>query len=193
MLRSLLEVLAQKFIGWGLANSQLTCNLKHISQACKSVGLLDFLVVTLGFRLMTMSWSVRAAYPEVYEASMKLGQVDVAIYQSFFEDILLLMCKQLFLKDHGRLRQRARQSFGQVHLLNFPCDSSLCGCIFNCPWPLWTRMCAEERCTSGLRPKHAIVQYWSGLINTPPWIWKGAKMLWQICRNWLCKELEKEM
>ncbi len=117
------------------------------------------------------------------------------IYQSFFEDVLcsdLLMCK-LFLKDHGRLRQRARQSFGQVHLLNFPCDFSLCGCIFNCPWPLWTHMCAEEWCTSGLMPKHAIVHYWSGLINTPPWIWKGAKMLWQICRNWLCKELEKEM
>jgi hypothetical protein len=71
---------------------------------------------------------------------------------------------QLFLKDHGRLRQHARQSFGQVHLLNFPCDL-LCGGAFSTVHDPSEPVCVQK---SGVRPKHAIVQYWFGLINTHP-------------------------
>jgi hypothetical protein len=85
---------------------------------------------------------------------------------------------QLFLKDHGRLRQHARQSFGQVHLLNFPCDLLCVGAFsISSVHDLSEPECVQKSGAQvGLRPKHAIVQYWSGLINTPPWIWKGAKI-----------------
>ncbi len=130
----------------GLANSQLTCNLKHISHTCKSAGLLDFLVVTLGFGLMT---NVMISMEHISRGFMKpvwiWGRWILHSPKLFWGYIMQWFTDvQLFLKDHGRLRQCARQSFGQVHLLNFPCDLLCVGAFSICPWPLWTCMYAEE-------------------------------------------------
>jgi hypothetical protein len=145
MLRSLLEVLAQKFIGWGLANPQLTCNLKHISHACKSVGLLDFLVVTLGFGLMTMSWSVWDTYPEVYEASMNLGQVDLAFTKAFLRICYAAIywcanCSWKIMEDWGNM-------LGNL-LARFTCSTSLvilvCVGVFSIVHDLSEHVCVQK-------------------------------------------------
>jgi hypothetical protein len=115
----------------------------------------------------------------------EFGAGGSCIYQSFLEDILcsnLLMCNCSWkiMEDWGNM-------LGNL-LAKFTCSTSLVICFvwvhFTIVHDLSKPLCVHK---SGAQvvwgQKHAIVQYWSGLINTPPWIWMSAKILWQICRN----------